>query len=150
RGQHRPCSAVPLRQHLFDHGLRLADALPGRLQRSVFSEVYVDVGDVEILTRKKLVVKRACEVASESEHDRQCCQNLPALVDRKTSDAAVPPAEASLPHPLGSRFGLRLQEIERQKGNESHRDEARRDQRTGDRYRKAIDVTADVAREQKK
>src|SRR5262249_8474997 len=106
-GQQRLTAAIPLCRLLLDYGLGLADSLFGRLQRGILGEADVDVGDVEILARKKLLMEVACEESSKGQQDRKRSQDLAAMIDRKTGGAAVPSPEAFLSHPACRWLRLR-------------------------------------------
>ena len=128
RSQHPLLSAVMLRRLFLHHHLRLADGLFRSRERCVFGEPDVDVGDVEVLTREKLVMEVRREKPAEDQQDRKPRQHLPAMIDRKPDGPAVPTPEPALPPGVDGRLRFRPQQIEGEQRNESHRDQARSDQ----------------------
>src|SRR6266700_2506844 len=127
RSQHPLLSAVMLRRLFLHHHLRLADGLFRSRERCVFGQTDVDVGDVEVLTREKLVMEVRREKPAEDQQDRKPRQHIPAMIDRKPDGPAVPTPEPALPPGVDGRLRFRPQQIEGEQRTESHRDQARSD-----------------------
>src|ERR1043165_1197170 len=97
---------VMFRRFLFHHRFGLADGLFRGRQRCVFGQTDVDISDVEVLTREKLVMKVRREKPAEDQQDRKSRQHFPSMVDRKADGPAIPSTKPALAAGGGGRGRL--------------------------------------------
>ena len=128
--------------------VRFARNLLGLADRRVFGQTDINVGDVEVVSRKELAVKMGQEEHARRQGHGRGRKNLPPMVDGEGDRSSVGLPEAALAWTIRGRVLPRFQDVVRQERKKRHRHHAGGHEGTGNRHRQAVDVLPDIALQQ--